>query len=1209
MRSGERWELGVAIEGLQTSVRLAKRIRFLAAHMPLSGPVNPSPGEVKIVAPLLQLSTSGDLTTASVLIQGAFFDSRRWFGPTREAAARLMSFWHSSIASRSHLWLSEIHSNYEGRFSSEQQGLRHVLAEMEQLSVQATQMLRDVAHMPITRSGVLTDSTTAAAKYVIDTVTEHTSRSLTLLEPHLCPSGQCATAHHSAILLHDIHKQADTDGVREQIRTNASRITKQFAAEQQQLQHVLAEMEQLSVQATQMLRDVAHMPITRSGVLTGSTTAAAKSVIDTVTEHSSQALTLLEPSLCPTGQCAAAHRSASLLQDFHNRAAKDGTLDQIRTNASRVTKQFAAEQQTLASLATQANGWLDRARVCRDPRELALSAAQVQATQLVQVAIPVTFAGIPMRVVALVDDDARLVANLRSLATVAPEIDERVVVEVTEQAHSVLDAIQKGYTSHWKCHCDERCADTHQIIADVYACREAIERQLVVLESRPAEATGDLTALADPALELIHHLPGSFRCPEVIPGRVIERAGEHLSAIVDAAMAANEAAKEAQEAADEVRAADVAVALSVMDLEVLRKASSDPMRINVLEGYGFRNVFDVFQNGSRHRLAELDGLGDASARAITQAALRLHEAVREDTPVRIDVKGRHERTATLLRCLRRWDAIRKFEPTDDETALAASLMSALEARHPASAVLSIADGSDGPDPPCLTDLLTSAFERATPRVSDIDIWTDFLSRPAEYSAMINELGFMTEDEAKMHGDLSDDIVEAVRAKELRQEFLTASLRAYQSFGARFALVQEKVVIGDEMGLGKTVEALAVLAHLREIGHSHFLVVCPAAVVSNWIREVHKHTALRALRLHGAEWERTHVAKSWRRSGGVAVTTYDLLPWALTHLQDVDVGCAVFDEAHYIKNPGAKRSQVAAELMASLRYTLLMTGTPLENNVQEFRNLIGYIRADLAESAPEYLPSKFRRHVAPAYLRRNQEDVLTELPELVETDEWLSLSADDESRYRDAVKQENFMLMRRAAMLSPGSLKMERLLEIVAEAKSNGRRVIVFSYFREVLSHVVDRLPGQVFGPLTGSVPAAERQTLVDRFSEAGEGAVLVAQISAGGVGLNIQSASVAVICEPQLKPTTESQAIARAHRMGQTSTVQVHRLLTEDSVDERIREVLAAKRRLFDDFARDSVIAKEAPDAVDVSDTELARMVVAAERERLFGRGGASQLS
>lgn len=195
--------------------------------------------------------------------------------------------------------------------------------------------------------------------------------------------------------------------------------------------------------------------------------------------------------------------------------------------------------------------------------------------------------------------------------------------------------------------------------------------------------------------------------------------------------------------------------------------------------------------------------------------------------------------------------------------------------------------------------------------------------------MLTELGLVTEDEKKMHGDLPEESIEAVRAKELKRDYLTASLRTYQSFGARFALVQEKVVIGDEMGLGKTVEALAIFTHLRATGHSHFLVVCPAAVVSNWIRETAKHTKLSASRLHGPLWERKYAAKSWLRNGGVAVTTYDLLPWAREHLNNVEVASAVFDEAHYIKNPNAKRSLAAAEVMDALKYVVLMTGTLLK----------------------------------------------------------------------------------------------------------------------------------------------------------------------------------------------------------------------------------------------------------------------------------------
>ncbi len=150
--------------------------------------------------------------------------------------------------------------------------------------------------------------------------------------------------------------------------------------------------------------------------------------------------------------------------------------------------------------------------------------------------------------------------------------------------------------------------------------------------------------------------------------------------------------------------------------------------------------------------------------------------------------------------------------------------------------------------------------------------------------------------------------------------------------------------------------------------------------------------------------------------------------------------------------------------------------------------------------------------------------------------------------------------------------------------------------------VARALPGKVFGPLTGSVPAAARQVMVDQFSAAGHGAVLVSQIVAGDVGLNIQAASVVVICEPQLKPTTEWQAIARAHRMGQLESVQVHRLLSEEGIDQRVTEILARKRELFDEFARVSDTAGSAPEALDVSEADLARQIVASERQRLLAQ-------
>ena len=188
--------------------------------------------------------------------------------------------------------------------------------------------------------------------------------------------------------------------------------------------------------------------------------------------------------------------------------------------------------------------------------------------------------------------------------------------------------------------------------------------------------------------------------------------------------------------------------------------------------------------------------------------------------------------------------------------------------------------------------------------------TTFSRGPRTTSRMLAELGFITEDEEKTHGDLPDEIVEAVRALELDAQYLTASLRGYQSFAARFALVQRKVIIGDEMGLGKTVEALAVVAHLRAKGFHHALVVCPAAVVTNWVREVASKTGLRAHRLHGPD--RAGAAKDWIRHGGVAVTTFDTLRWYRAEIVPPEVGCVIVDEAHYIKNPDTQRTMRTTE---------------------------------------------------------------------------------------------------------------------------------------------------------------------------------------------------------------------------------------------------------------------------------------------------------
>lgn len=205
-----------------------------------------------------------------------------------------------------------------------------------------------------------------------------------------------------------------------------------------------------------------------------------------------------------------------------------------------------------------------------------------------------------------------------------------------------------------------------------------------------------------------------------------------------------------------------------------------------------------------------------------------------------------------------------------------------------------------------------------------------------------------------------------------------------------------------------------------------------------------------------------------------------------------------------------------------------------------------------------------------------------------------------------------MDMRRAAFMTHDpykSPKLARLLEITSEAADRGLKTVVFSFFRDVINRIHEGLGTRAVGPITGAVPAGKRQQIVDQFTASEVPVVLVSQVEAGGVGLNLQAASIVILTEPQWKPSTEEQAIARCHRMGQVRRVEVHRLLTEESVDEVMVEILRGKSMLFDSYARGSTIKDATPDAIDTGDqakpgkamsqSEQERQIIAAERQRL----------
>jgi hypothetical protein len=470
--------------------------------------------------------------------------------------------------------------------------------------------------------------------------------------------------------------------------------------------------------------------------------------------------------------------------------------------------------------------------------------------------------------------------------------------------------------------------------------------------------------------------------------------------------------------------------------------------------------------------------------------------------------------------------------------------------------------------------------------------TAYAQNNARFVAALERLNYVGttpsgEPRRGIHGGLPAAVAEAVENTTLNPGPLVAILRRYQEFGARYVILQKRVLLGDDMGLGKTVQVLAAMCHLHGLGARHFLVVAPNSVMVNWEREVTKHTELRPVVLHGPS--RDSALLDWNQNGGVAITTYATLPKLVDLLYRVDMVAA--DEAHFAKNPNAIRSRAVQSLVERTDHAVLMTGTALENTLHEMHHLLVTAQPAVSEELARIMnpasgrvdPGDLLIALAPVYLRRTQADVLHELPERVVTDEWIELNDSDRRAY-DASKPE--VMSRRLAVTvgdgSRSSSKYERLLELVDDHRKSKRKIVVFSYFRQVIDDVCALVGGAP--QITGDTSGIERQRIIDEFSSNPDSHVLVSQIDAGGVGINLQAAQVVILMEPQFKPSTEWQAIARVHRMGQSHKVLVHRLLAQDTIEERLVELIEEKARLFAAYAHDSAVRDASTMAVDPGD-------------------------
>jgi len=675
-----------------------------------------------------------------------------------------------------------------------------------------------------------------------------------------------------------------------------------------------------------------------------------------------------------------------------------------------------------------------------------------------------------------------------------------------------------------------------------------------------------------------------------------------------------------QKAAQKLQEDRLREALEQMDVEHINKAKQG-IRVGLLRSAGVENVWQASRLSFR-QICDVDGLGEQSAMKIRDTIQQIIRNTKDTLRVRIRMENPAPADEALIKALYvRIHARPLLEQAKalyqtHHKALQKELLQAKKAlsglgwlfksrgekQQIADAVTGLQNRLEGEFG---NGILLDAWT-AVENASSAACWTDYQNNASAYYAELENLGLNWEKQ-ETAGGLPAQLAAEIEAQPLDLRYLKATLRSYQTFGTKYIVHQKRSLLGDEMGLGKTVQAIAAMAALTAEGKSHFMVVCPASVLINWCREIPKFSTLEVTKVHGNDEE---ALLRWRENGGIAVTTFESISrFALP--ERFKISMIVVDEAHYVKNPEAQRTKALVKLLQKTEYTLFMSGTPLENRVEEMCFLVSCLQPEIGREleSVKFLSTaeQFRQQLAPVYLRRTREDVLLELPDLIEKEQWCILGQQEQQDYRDAVLSENFMAIRQVSWQVDdlkNSSKAARLLELCDQAREQKRKVIVFSFFRNTLQKVTELLGQRCLEPITGAISPQRRQEIVDEFAKAEDGAVLVSQVQAGGTGLNIQSASVIIFCEPQIKPSIENQAISRAYRMGQVRDVLVYRLLADDTVDEQIMELLKNKQLQFDSFAEESVVGEE---SLKPGEAAWISKMVEEEKKRLLEAPGTEE--
>ena len=402
---------------------------------------------------------------------------------------------------------------------------------------------------------------------------------------------------------------------------------------------------------------------------------------------------------------------------------------------------------------------------------------------------------------------------------------------------------------------------------------------------------------------------------------------------------------------------------------------------------------------------------------------------------------------------------------------------------------------------------------------------------------------------------------------------------------KWLIEHDAALLADDMGLGKTVQAITAFRVLLRQGKAlQCLVVCPKSVLSSWRRHFQDWAPeLQVVTISGGKQARDFQWAAYARKAHALLVTYDMLRNDVESATRNGFDVVVADEIQKIKNPATGTARAMRRLKAVRRWGL--TGTPLENRPEDVMSILNFIQPGLFGSDTLFpaSASAVRNKIAPYMLRRKKEDVLSDLPPIVKGIRYVELEEIQRKAYDDAERTgrfqlesgENITVQHVLALITPlkqicnfepatgESAKLEWLNDHLETAVEDASKALVFSQFVETLDQIEPNIQSHHPLKYTGQLSEKQRDSIVENFQGNPTNRVLLMSLRAGGLGLTLTAANYVVHFDSWWNPAVQAQAEARAIRIGQTKKVFVSTLVAENTIEERIQQLLEQKRHLF----------------------------------------------